>query len=208
MDGVFMFKIIKIGFLLILMIFAFESGKLWADKCRLQDTLVRMHVVANSNSPTDQQLKQKVKDAIVAYITPYMENVDSQEMALMILGEHLEDIRLVGKSVLETYGVLDEIQVILDEESFDTRDYDTFSLPAGVYQTLEVCIGEGEGKNWWCVAFPTLCVPTTTEEFTAVAASAGLDEEVTNTLTHESGYQLRFYFLDQLGKLENLFSGR
>ena len=81
-------------------------------------------------------------------------------------------------------------------------------MPAGVYQTLQVRIGNGEGQNWWCVAFPTLCLPTSTDEFSNVAASAGLNGDMTNTLIQEEGYELRFYFLDQLGKLENLFSRR
>lgn len=203
-----MFKIIKIGILLTLMVFAFEAGKLWQDKCSLQDTLVRLHVVADSDSYEDQQLKQKVKDAIVAYITPYMKDMDTREKALTFLGEHLEEIRIVGQQVLEEAGVSDDIQVLLGEKNFSTRDYDTFSLPAGVYQTLQVSIGSGEGKNWWCVAFPTLCLPTTTEEFADVAAAAGLNEEMTSTLIKDEGYELRFYFLDQLGKLENLFSKR
>ena len=203
-----MFKIIKIGILLTLMVFAFEAGKLWQDKCSLQDTLVRLHVVADSDSYEDQQLKQKVKDAIVAYITPYMKNMDTREKALTFLGEHLEEIRIVGQQVLEEAGVSDDIKVLLGEKNFSTRDYDTFSLPAGVYQTLQVSIGSGEGKNWWCVAFPTLCLPTTTEEFADVAAAAGLNEEMTSTLIKDEEYELRFYFLDQLGKLENLFSKR
>ena len=144
----------------------------------------------------------------MAYITPYMKNMDTREKALTFLGEHLEEIRIVGQQVLEEAGVSDDIKVLLGEKNFSTRDYDTFSLPAGVYQTLQVSIGSGEGKNWWCVAFPTLCLPTTTEEFADVAAAAGLNEEMTSTLIKDEEYELRFYFLDQLGKLENLFSKR
>ena len=202
-----MFKLIKIGFLLTLIVVAFEAGKLWQDKRSLQDTLVRLHVVANSDSPHDQELKLKVKDAIVAYITPYMKDVDSRDEALTFLGEHLEEIRVIGQKVLEEFGVSDDIQVLLGEKNFNTREYDTFTLPAGIYQTLQVNIGNAEGKNWWCVAFPTLCMPSSAAGFADVAASAGLNGEVTNTLMQEDGYVLRFYFLDQLGKLENLFSG-
>ena len=203
-----MFKLIKIGILLTMMVVAFEAGKLWQDKCSVQDTLVRLHVVANSDSSYDQELKMKVKDAIVAYISPYMENMESREMALAFLGEHLEEIRVVGQKALKEAGCFEDIEVLLDEIAFDTRAYETFSLPAGIYQTLQVKIGEAEGQNWWCVAFPTLCMPTSTEGFVDVAASAGLNEEVTNMLTQEDGYTLRFYVLDQLGKLENLFLSR
>ena len=200
-----MFKLIKIGLLLTAVLLAFEAGKLWQDKCCLQDTLVRVHVVANSDSQADQELKLRVKDAIVSYLMPYMEQINSRDEALMFLGEHLEQIRLIGQQVLEHAGVTDNVQVLLEEESFDTRQYDTFSLPAGHYQTLKVSIGRGEGKNWWCVAFPTLCMPTDEQTFADVAASAGLNAELINTITKEDSYELRFFLLDQLGKLENLF---
>lgn len=197
-----MIKLIKIGILLTLMVIAFETGKLWQDNQQLQNSLIRLHVVANSDTPSDQAIKNDVKDAIVSYITPYMREMDSREDAMLFLGEHLEQIRLIGQRVLTEAGVADDLQVLLGEKNFNTREYDTFSLPAGRYQTLQVTIGNGEGKNWWCVAFPTLCLPTTAAEFADVAASAGLDGELTNTLIHENGYELRFYFLDQLGKLE------
>ena len=88
----------------------------------------------------------------------------------------------------------------LQKEVFDTRVYDTFTLPAGVYEALRITIGSGEGKNWWCVVFPTLCVPATSEGFEDVAAGAGFPESLTKSL--EGEYEIRFYLLDLLGKLE------
>ena len=88
-------------------------------------------------------------------------------------------------------------------ETFDIRKYDTFTLPAGVYESLRVVIGEGEGHNWWCVAFPTLCTSATTEGFEMAAQTAGMDDTLSETLTGD--YQLRFYLLDALGRVENLF---
>ena len=92
--------------------------------------------------------------------------------------------------------------VTLCRETFDIRKYDTFTLPAGVYESLRVVIGEGQGHNWWCVAFPTLCMSATTEDFEAAAQTAGMDENLSETLT--GGYQLRFFLLDALGRAENL----
>ena len=200
-----MFRLLKISILLTLMVVAFQAGKLWQDQVSLEEGLVRLHVVANSDDAADQSLKQQVKDGIVEYLTPYMQDFDSQEDALTFLGQNLEQIRLIGERIVDEAGAKYPVFVELTEESFDTREYDTFSLPAGVYQTLCIKIGDGDGKNWWCVAFPALCVPVNTKEFSDVAVSAGFNEELVATISKESGYELRFYFLDQLGKLENLF---
>ena len=110
-----------------------------------------------------------------------------------------------AQDVLKDSGSYESVQVSVEEETFDTRAYDTFSLPAGVYQTLKVCIGEGAGQNWWCVTFPSLCMPCSTEDFENVAVSFGFSEELTESLSNDEGYELHFYFLDRLGKLENLF---
>ena len=88
-------------------------------------------------------------------------------------------------------------------EEFATRYYDTFTLPAGIYEALRITIGEGEGQNWWCVVFPTLCVGATVEEFEETAHCAGFSDGLTGALTGEDGYEVRFFFLDALGKLEN-----
>ena len=95
------------------------------------------------------------------------------------------------------------------KEAFDVRHYDTFSLPAGVYDSLRIVIGDGAGHNWWCVAFPTLCLPATTEGLDAVAADAGLSESLTKTLSRDSDFEIRFLLLDKLGQLGNRsFSGK
>ena len=91
------------------------------------------------------------------------------------------------------------------KEEFDTREYDTFSLPAGVYESLRITIGEGAGKNWWCVVFPSLCVPATTEGFADTAAGSGFDNSLTGALGNNGGYKVRFFLLDCLGRIENFF---
>ena len=94
-------------------------------------------------------------------------------------------------------GFSDTVAVSLTEEAFPTRDYDTFSLPAGVYKALRVVIGEGEGKNWWCVVFPQLCMG---EGFVETSA---MSDELSQTLTGE--YEIRFWLLEKLGQLKNHF---
>ena len=88
-----------------------------------------------------------------------------------------------------------------------TKKYDTFTLPAGVYESLRVVIGEGQGKNWWCVAFPSLCAGATSAECEEAAQTAGMDDTLSETLT--GGLHLRFYLLDALGRAEKMcFHGK
>ena len=105
--------------------------------------------------------------------------------------------------MLEEAGYDGEAVVTLCKEAFDTRYYDTFTLPAGVYEALRITIGEGAGKNWWCVVFPTFCVPAAGEGFEDVAVDAGFSDALSGALTGEKPYELRFFFLDKLGELEN-----
>ena len=107
--------------------------------------------------------------------------------------------------MLKEAGCGDLATVSLAVEEFATRVYDTFTLPAGVYEALRITIGEGEGKNWWCVVFPTLCVPATSQGFEDVAAGAGFPDTLTAALEGEEGYEIRFYLLDLLGKVEGYF---
>jgi stage II sporulation protein R len=113
----------------------------------------------------------------------------------------LED---VANSTLTQLGSGDKASVFLTKEAFGIRQYDTFSLPSGVYDSLRIEIGQAKGRNWWCVVFPALCLPTTTDGFEDVAASAGFNESLTDTLTTEDGYEIRFYLLDCIGRLENI----
>jgi stage II sporulation protein R len=92
----------------------------------------------------------------------------------------------------------------LCKEAFDKRVYDTFTLPAGIYNALLIVIGDGQGKNWWCVVFPSLCIPAASETFADTAAGAGFPETLNRALTGDNGYELRFAVLDVLGNLENI----
>ena len=205
MDGVFMKKLIKLVIFGVLICSLLGITDLWKDKKLLQDNLIRLHVVANSDSADDQQIKLQVKDAIVNYLQPVMENFSSKEAAMAYVKENLTALQAVANRALDTLGVTDRAKVSFQPEEFLTRVYETFSLPAGVYDALRIEIGDAEGENWWCVVFPSLCLPATSDGFTDTAVSAGFSDTLTNTLTGQEGYHLRFFFLDCLGRLQNLF---
>ena len=177
------------------------------DRQYLNQELIRLHVVANSDSEEDQNIKLRVRDAIVASLSEGMADIADVQAAKAYLRENLPKIEAIANRTLEAAGVDSRAAVTLCKETFDIRHYDTFTLPAGVYESLRVVIGEGQGKNWWCVAFPSLCMGATSEEFEEAAQTAGMDDTLSETLT--GGLRLRFYLLDALGRAEKAcFSGK
>lgn len=199
------FKALGICFLLAALVWC---GTLIADRQRLSQELIRLHVVANSDTPQDQELKLRVRDAVTESLGRALADVQDVEAAKAYLQENLPKLQALANGVLEQAGSAQRAVVKLCREGFPARDYDTFSLPAGIYESLRIVIGEGEGHNWWCVVFPGLCTPETGEEFSDAAAGAGFPDALTGALTGEDGYELRFFLLDKLGELEKLFKNR
>ena len=200
-----MVKLMKRLMILALIAGAFYLGSVYADKVELQSQVLRLHVVANSDNAEDQAVKLKVRDALIAELSPLLEQVDSKEEAQALIGDMLTRLEEVANEVLESSGFSQQAKVTLDRENFDTRVYDTFSLPAGIYDSLRVTIGEGEGQNWWCVVFPSLCVPAATEQVEDVAVGAGFSDNLSGAITGKQEYQVRFFLLDFLGQVENFF---
>ncbi len=183
----------------------FWFGTVLADRELLSGDLIRLHVVAASDSQEDQALKLQVRDAIVEELSGVMEKLPTVDEAKAYIMEHIDRLQEIANKVLADAGCGDEAAVSLTQESFDTREYDTFSLPAGVYESLRVTIGDGEGKNWWCVVFPTLCLGATNEEFAVTAAGSGFEDSLTGALQQEKVYEVRFFVLDFLGRIQNFF---
>ena len=125
------------------------------------------------------------------------------ETAQNTVFENLSLFEQIANNVIEENGFEYKAKASLGISEFSTRYYDDFTLPAGDYQSLIITLGEGKGKNWWCVVFPTLCFSATAEELDAVAAGSGFSDSLTGAITGKEEYEVRFYFLDLLGKLEN-----
>ena len=171
----------------------------------LNEGLIRLHVVANSDSAEDQRIKLLVRDAVTKSLSAHMAEFTDVEQAKTYIRKHLSQIQTVANEALKQAGVEPAAVVSFAKERFCTRFYDTFRLPAGVYESLRISIGEGEGKNWWCVVFPTFCVPATADGFETVAVGAGFDGSLVGALEGEKEYEIRFFLLDLLGKGENMF---
>ena len=200
-------KMIRIGTFVMAVVLILQFVDLLSDKQTLRNSLVRLHVVASSDSREDQAVKLQVRDAVVAYVEDAMQNVKTVEEAKAWLQDNLPELEQAANDVLRKLGISDTAVATLTQEALPAREYDTFSLPSGVYDSLRITIGEGQGQNWWCVLFPNLCLPAAGESTEEVAVGAGFSEELTETVTRQEGYILRFYILDVLGKIENfLFS--
>ena len=196
-------KLLKFACFLLVVYLAFWCGTVLSDRQALNDNLIRFHVVANSDSGEDQALKLQVRDAVVGKLQSTMENFPTMEEAKEYLQAHLPELEEFVNQVIRELGFTDTAKVTVDQEAFDTREYDTFALPAGYYEALRITIGEGQGKNWWCVVFPSLCIGKTAEDFADTAVGAGFSNTLTETLQKEP--QIRFYLLDWLGRVENFF---
>ncbi len=200
-------KLIKCVFACALLAAFVWCGTIIADRQRLNEELIRLHVVANSDSAEDQELKLQVRDAVITSLRQALADVQDTEQAKEYLQENLPKLQELANRTLDAAGSAQRAVVTLCREGFPTRQYDTFSLPAGIYEALRVTIGDGAGKNWWCVVFPSLCVPQTSQGFSDTAAGAGFPDALSGALTGEEPYQIRFYLLDKLGELEKILAG-
>jgi len=198
-------KQVKRIFFLAVLVCSVWLGGLLADLYTLQQDILRLHVVANSDSDADQDVKLQVRDAILGSLEQGLAQARDVEEAKMYIRSVLPELEQIANETLSKAGFTESAVVSLEQEAFPVRDYDTFRLPSGVYQSLRVRIGDAEGKNWWCVVFPELCMSATTNEFAEVAAMEGIPDRLSGSLTGE--YEIRFWILDQLGRLGNFLRG-
>ena len=161
------------------------------SQAALADQLMRLHVVGASNSAEDQTVKLKVRDAVLAQAKPWLRGVTSREEAQAVLASHLEELALAGA---EAAGGGVTVTVQLEESAwFPTKEYEDFSRPAGYYPALKVVIGEGEGRNWWCVVFPPLCTGAVRE----MAGTGGLSDVQVGLITGETEeYVIKFRLME------------
>ena len=172
----------------------------WAQSRQqsISSALVRLHVIAVSDAAEEQEIKLEVRDAVLDYLTPVLENAEDQQQARQIITENLEGIAEAAGSAARGR----QVSVTLSRESYPTRQYEGFTLPAGRYESLRVILGEGEGKNWWCVVFPPLCLSAAESE----EVQSVLKGEDLSIVTEEEGYVLRFKLVELWGKLIGVLS--
>lgn len=129
------------------------------NNCRdLRDNVFRLHIIANSDSPRDQEIKLAVRDALLRESETLFLGDSSLEEAAKSAECNKEAIKAVAEEVLSQYGADYSLSVSVEDSFFDTRVYDEYTLPAGTYRSLLIKLGKAEGKNWWCVLFPSICI--------------------------------------------------
>ena len=173
----------------------------------LAQKTLRLHVIAHSDDAEDQRQKLLVRDAVLEKAEALTASCVDVEQAAACLGSSLSLLQSEAERVLLAEGSAYEVVVTLEERSFDTRYYDSFTLPAGNYPALCVSIGAAQGRNWWCVVFPSLCTAATSEEFEQAVQTGGYSAGEQELVQRgEEEYILRFKTLEWIRRLSDLFS--
>ena len=187
----------------------FLLSGIWALNTQrdLADRVVRLHVLANSDTEEDQALKLLVRDAVLERATALLERTESRAEAETLLRESLPELETIGEETVRANGYSYDVAAELEDTSFPTKDYDGFSLPAGEYLALRILIGAGAGQNWWCVVFPPLCTAASAD-VPETALAAGLTEDQVSLMTEEdSGYVLKFKAVEWWEQLREKWGG-
>ena len=162
----------------------------------IRSETLRLHIIANSDSEEDQDLKLKVRDAILDSTGELFAEVSGKTEAVAAAEYSANDIKSIAENVIASEGFDYSVQVEVTEMWFETRSYEGFSLPAGDYDTVRIVIGKGEGKNWWCVMYPALCVPGAEIAIEKYEDNAGF--------ISGNGYEMRFRIIEWFEEIKQI----
>ncbi len=157
---------------------------------QLRGNVLRLHVLAHSDSQADQELKLQVRDAVLQAGAGLFDGETTVETAQERLETQLDTLTLAARNVIEKNGKDYPVDIYVAKEYFATRSYGDITLPAGDYTALKVIIGAGEGKNWWCIMFPPLCLPAAQQEDGGY--DAYFDENGYDIAEHNPRFEPRF----------------
>ncbi len=138
--------------------------------------ILRFHVLANSDSVGDQEVKEKVRDAVGVYLQPLLADADSLEETKQIIGENMEGIETISRQTLKEYGYDYPVKVCITRTDFPEKSYGAYTFPKGEYEALQISIGEAAGQNWWCVLYPNMCFRGSVFEVVEESAGQALRE--------------------------------
>ncbi len=170
----------------------------WQD---IRDSVVRLHILANSDTTADQTLKLQVRDAMIQAADGCLNGASNAMEALTIAEERLPHLQAVAQQTVRDAGYTYPVKAELCRMYFTTRQYDTVTLPAGMYDAVRVTIGEGKGQNWWCVMFPPMCVGAAVDRPLADVFSSSQQSMVTNG----ERYIIRFKLIEWIESFLQLF---
>ena len=201
-----MYKRILIVFFTICSVLLFLGTLPIRGEAKVYDSVVRLHVLANSDSEEDQALKLKVRDALLERTAPLLSPCTSREEACAALEAHMDELQQIAEEIIRAEGYDYPVTILLGEEEYPEKNYDSVCFPSGKYTSLRVCIGNAEGQNWWCCLFPPLCLGNSTvssEDAEDAFISVGLtpDQYKIITRTEKPVYRVRFKILELLQDL-------
>lgn len=173
-----------------------------ANCSELRSGVLRLHIIANSDSDADQKLKLAVRDEILKSSINFFKDCNTVGDAIIKADQNVEDISKIANRVIAQNGYDYKARVSVGDRYFDTRVYDDFTLPAGKYKSLIVDLGKAEGKNWWCVVFPCVCVPSASE----ASLSDSVSSAAAQTAENAPKYQIKFKTVEIYEEIKKIFS--
>lgn len=188
-------KIITVVSCLIILVCLVSMSRFNISCDNIRGDVLRLHILANSDSDDDQQLKLCVRDRILEETGDLFLSAVTYEEAVAITDSLLPEIISIAKDEIEKQGYSYDVKAQLGYAFFDTRHYDEYTLPAGNYLALNVTIGEGKGHNWWCVMFPSICLSS------SVDLDDKLDSDEIEVITDYSGYKVEFKLVEWYEKI-------
>ena len=171
-----------------------------SEECQIYNSCVRLHVIANSDTEKDQELKLKVRDKLLEYVGKY--EVESKEEALLKMQEETSTLEEIARETIKENGYDYDVKIEIGLEDYPTKNYDNFSLPAGEYTSVRVIIGGGDGQNWWCVLYPPLCTQAALSYDKDACIEVGLSSNQYDLITGANGkYKVKFKILEMASEL-------
>ena len=169
----------------------------------VREDVVRLHILANSDSEKDQNIKLKVRDALLEKNTLILSDGVNQDNAVEYFELSKDELLETARDVLRENGFDYDVKVYLEKEYFETREYGELIFPAGEYTALKVVLGEGKGRNWWCVMFPPLCVPAADDIEVKNNTEDYLTESGNEIVNGGKKYIMKFKLLEMYEELKN-----
>lgn len=189
---------IIISILLALYIFIITFSYVRNVSTNLSQSVFRLHIIANSDSREDQDLKYKVRDDLISYMNSLSKSFDSKDETIAYVSNHLEDFEKIANQTIETNGFTYRANAEIGNFSFPTKTYGDIRLPSGNYDALDVKIGKAEGKNWWCVLYPSLCFVDVTSGYVPEESKTelkdSLSEEEYALISDNESSNIKFKF--------------
>ena len=168
----------------------------------VRNDVVRLHILANSDAKQDQELKLKVRDAILTETSLLTDSVSSSEEALYVISNETDALRDIAQKVVNMNGYDYTVKAETVSEYFSTRVYDGITIPAGRYNAVKITIGEGKGKNWWCMMFPSVCIPAAEGN----SVEKVFNQKQKNITMNTSEYEVRFRIVEYFEQFKHLIS--